>query len=74
MLTQVTVTSPSQPTLTKTLGDSEGDIVESLVNGHVPSIASAIMNVESLQKSVFTCMLQTLNNECNKLSQLTGGA
>ena len=67
------MTLPSQRSQTKILGEAEGEIAESLVNGHTPSIASAILNIKSLQEAVITHLIQTLTNECNKLCQLTRG-
>lgn len=55
--------------LTKTLGQAEGKIAESLVEGDAESIVSAIMEVQVLKEAVFIYFLQTLTNECNRLCQ-----
>ncbi len=67
--------SPSQKhPYTKTLGEAEGKIAESLILGHAPSVASAIMQLKTLKEAVFTYILQELCNECSRLYQKTAGA
>lgn len=66
--------SPSQPPMTKTLGESEGEIAWSLANNDPLSFASGIMRVKSLQEAVFLYMLEVFCTECNELCKLVGGA
>ena len=57
-----------------TLGEDEGNIVESLLLGHAPTIVTAIMKIEKLKEAVFTHLLQTLSNECSSLCQKKGAS
>lgn len=66
--------SPSQPSITKTLGEEEGEIAWNLANDDALSFASGIMKVESLQEAVFSCLLEVFCSECNNLCKLVGGS
>ena len=70
---QITVTSSSQPPTSRTLGEAEGKIAESLISGHVPTIALAIMQDDHLQEAAYTYLLKSLSQECSNLCQTSDG-
>ena len=45
---KVTVLSPTQAPVVKTLGEAEYQVALSLIGGHAPSIASAVMEMKDV--------------------------
>ncbi len=56
-----------------TLGEAEGKIAESLMSGHAPTIALAIMQTDPLREAVYTHLLETLTKECGNLCSTSEG-
>ena len=62
---QITVSTANQTApFTKTVGGIEGRLVQSLLGGHAPSIAKAIMAMDNVREALF---LVAINLECNNL-------
>ena len=66
---KVTVSSPAQASVTKTLGDVESEVAKSLIGGHTHSIASAVMKMKDVREAVFGTFKNTISNECRVLCQ-----
>lgn len=70
IIIQVTVNNPSQETsFSQSLGDAEGKVAMALLEGHAPSIASAVLAMEAVKEAIFTSFLESINRECSVLCQ-----
>ena len=65
IIIQVTVNNPSQ----ETSFDAEGKVAMALLEGHAPSIASAVLALEAVKEAIFTSFLESINRECSVLCQ-----
>ena len=52
---------------TKTLGEPEGKLARTLIGGHSPSIAKAVMEMPSIREAILVCVTKLLNTECIQL-------
>ena len=52
---------------TKTLNEEEGKLARTLVGGHPPSIANAVLRLSAVREEIFNYFMLLVNNECTKL-------
>ena len=63
------MSTPSRTPYTGALGEREGKVVRQLLGGHAPSIAKAVMAMDSVRDEMFHLFLDAINSECNNLCQ-----
>ena len=72
LFAQVTVTNQSRGTIfSKTLGEAQGKVAQTLLGGHAPSIGTVVLAMEAVKDAIFTSFLESINRECSLLCQST---
>lgn len=54
---------------TGALGEKQGKVARQLLGGHAPSIAKAVMAIDSVRDELFHMFLGAINSECNDMCQ-----